>query len=393
VTAFAACFDFNGPETAKPFPLTQGGFMRIALVSPLFESVPPKFYGGTERVVHALSRGLTDRGHEVTVFASGDSSVGCRLVSVIEEALRLTKKPVQDPCAYNLKMLGQIARVADEFDVIHNHHDYWMLPLSQMTRTPMVTTLHGRLDVGDAPLALRAFPEAHYVSISNHQRRPLPDIKWLRTIYHGMEMSHLKAGLGRGNYLAFLGRITREKRPEYAIQIAKKSGMPLKIAAKIEGPESQAYYDTFVKPHVDGKFIEFVGEISEAEKSEFLGDAHALVFPIDWPEPFGLVVIEALACGTPVLARPFGAVPEITQDGITGYSAADIGELSRRVKDISTMDRKGCRRWVEERFSIQRMTKDYIHVYQHLEDYKNARVHRHRRDFLYPVERAVNGNS
>jgi glycosyltransferase involved in cell wall biosynthesis len=375
--------------------------MRIALISPLFESVPPKFYGGTERVVHALCKGLSLSGHEVTVFASGDSEVEGRLIPIVDEALRLRKKPVLDPFAYHLKMLGEVAQRADDFDVIHNHHDYWMLPLTHMTQTPVVTTLHGRLDLHDAEQAFRAYPGANFVSISNSQRKPLADLKWLGTVYHGMDIEHLKLSTREGTYLAFLGRITREKRPEYAIQIAQKSGVPLKIAAKIEGPESQAYYDTFVKPHVDGKFIEYVGEINEAEKSDFLGKARALVFPIDWPEPFGLVIIEALACGTPVLTRPFGAAPELTEDGVTGYCSAGIDALARRVRDISKIDRTGCRRWVEERFSLKRMTEDYIHVYQRLAGVTalapraiaELRAHRHRRDFVYPLERAAHRNS
>jgi len=375
--------------------------MRVALISPLFESVPPRFYGGTERVVQSLSQGLTDSGHDVTVFASGDSRVDCQLVPVIDEALRLTKKPVQDPLALNLKMLGQVAQMADEFDVIHNHHDYWMLPLSEMSDTPFLSTTHGRMDLQDSQKAFRAFPNANYVSISDNQRKPMPDLKWLRTIHHGMNIDHLKFREKSGEYLAFLGRITVEKRPEYAIEIAKKSGMPLKIAAKIEGPESQAYYDAKIKPHVDGKFIEYVGEINESEKSDFLGNAHAMVFPIDWPEPFGLVIIESLACGTPVLARPLGATPELTRDGVTGYCSSDLGELARLVKDVSKIDRKGCRRWVEERFSLARMTEEYIHVYQHLADFaavrsrtaKSASPHRHRRDILHPLERTFNRNS
>jgi len=346
--------------------------MRVALISPLFESVPPRLYGGTERVVHLLSRGLTEANIEVTVFASGDSTVEGKLVPVIDEALRFRKIPGQDAAAFNIKMLHEVASRAEEFDVIHNHHDYWMLPLSEMTNRPLVSTLHGRLDLPDIHEALGAFPNTHFVSISESQRKALPDLNWIRTIHHGIDPDVLEFHPRPGRYLAFLGRISREKRPDWAIAIAKAAGVPLKIAAKIEGSADQAFWETQVKPHVDGKFIEYVGEISESEKSDFLGNALATLFPIDWPEPFGLVTIESLACGTPVLARPCGAVAEILKDGITGYCSLDIQALARRVHDLSKIDRRRCRQWVEEKFSYQRMTEDYIHVYRYLSEFATA---------------------
>lgn len=375
--------------------------MRVGLLSPLFESVPPKLYGGTERVVHNLARGLTQNGVDVTVFASGDSHVPGILVPVVEESLRLHPERYPDPCAYNIKMLGDIAKQADDFDVLHNHHDYWMLPLSEMTRTPLLTTLHGRLDLQETRNTFMAFPNSYYTSISDSQRTPLRDLHWLRTIYHGIDLKNFRYHERPGDYLAFLGRITVEKRPELAIEIAKKSGVPLKIAAKIEGPASQAYYDTYVKPHVDGKFIQYVGEISESEKCDFLGQALAMVFPIDWPEPFGLVMIESLACGTPVLARPLGAAAEILGEGITGYSSLDVQTLARKVGEIGKISRPACRRWVEEKFSLQRMTEDYIHVYQHLIQLARFRArtsagqrpHRHRWDFVHSLQRTANGDS
>ncbi len=376
--------------------------MRVALLCPLFESVPPQYYGGTERMVHYLARGLTEAGIEVTLYASADSSCeGVELVPTIDRPLRLRKTPVVDPYALNFKMLSDVARRASDFDVIHNHHDYWMLPLSRMVDVPFLSTIHGRMDLQSQRTVFPAYADSGYISISDAQREPLPDLNWLRTIYHGIDISGLAFQRKAGGYLAFLGRIGDEKRPEWAIQLAKESGVPLKIAAKIEGREGQDYYDTWVKPHVDGKFIEYVGEISEGEKSEFLGNALALAFPIDWPEPFGLVVIESLACGTPVLTRPCGSLPEITRDGVTGFSELNIKRLSARVQDIPKIDRAGCRKWVEENFSLKRMTEDYIHVYRNLVESSTARTHtrqrlqshRSRRDLLYPFERVAHRHS
>src|SRR6185437_3445683 len=322
--------------------------MRVALLSPLFESVPPRLYGGTERVVAHLCRGLTEADIEVTLFASGDSCVEGQIIPVIDEALRLSRRPVLDPYAYNARMLAWVAKRADEFDVIHNHHDYWMLPLCRMTQTPVLTTLHGRLDLPDMPAAYLGYADSPFVSISDSQRGPLRLLNWVRTIHHGIDLRALQFHPKPGKYLAFLGRICMDKRPDWAIEIAQKAGVPLKIAAKIEGPGSQELFDTAIRPKIDGKNVEFIGEISEAEKSDFLGNALAVVFPIDWPEPFGLVMIESLACGTPVLARPCGSAREILRDGITGFSSLNLDELARRVKDIPAIPRSGCRDWVEK---------------------------------------------
>ncbi len=366
--------------------------MRIAFIAPLFESVPPRLYGGTERVIDHLCRGVQAAGTEVTLFASGDSAANVPLVPVVDRAFRLRETPVMDPYAYNLRMLALVAKHAEEFDVIHNHHDYWMLPLSEMTSTPLLTTLHGRLDLPDIAAAFMSYPKSYFVSISNSQRGPLAMLNWVRTIYHGLDLKEFEFNPRHGSYLAFLGRITWEKRPDLAIQMARRSGVPLKIAAKIEGRESEQYFEEYIKPHVDGKFIEYIGEISDREKSEFLGNALALAFPIDWPEPFGLAVIEALACGTPVLARPFGSIPELLQDGVTGYCHREIEVLAERVKDIQSIDRQGCRDWVEQRFSLQRMTEDYIDVYRELtESTRRAaqegarRSDRHRRNLIHSV--------
>ncbi|MCM2278474.1 MAG: glycosyltransferase family 4 protein [Oligoflexia bacterium] len=368
--------------------------MRVALLSPLFESVPPRLYGGTERVVYNLYRGLRSQGVDTVLFASGDSRVEGPLIPVIDESLRLRSAPVADPVAYHLKMLAVVADLAGDFDVIHNHHDYWMLPLTRMTRVPVLTTMHGRLDLPDLPAALGGFPGASYVSISDSQRQPLPWLRWMATIHHGIDTGPFELHRKPGRYLAFLGRISAEKRPDWAIKIAKLAGVPLKIAAKIEGKTGQDYYDAFVEPHVDGRFIEYVGEISEAQKSDFLGGALATVFPIDWPEPFGLVVLESLACGTPVLARPCGSVPELLRDGVTGFVHPDIAELARRIPDLPALDRPACREWVEARFSLKRMTEEYIDVYRRLsESSGQRRADRRRRNLLHPVQRVADGNS
>ncbi|MGK5090026.1 glycosyltransferase family 4 protein [Bdellovibrionota bacterium FG-2] len=369
--------------------------MRIALVAPLFESVPPKLYGGTERVVANLCEGLVRSGAEVTVFASADSTVNGALVPMVDRALRLRESPVQDIGPYHLRIIGEVAKRAAEFDVIHNHNDYSMFPLSKIVSTPVLSTLHGRLDLPDLRVAFDAFPELSFISISDSQRIPQPQLRWVKTIYHGIDVERFEFRPKPGEYLAFLGRIAREKRPEWAIEIAKKSGVPLKIAAKIEKGEGQDYYDTFIKPHVDGKFIEYVGEISESEKSDFLGNARALVFPIDWPEPFGLVVIEALACGTPVLARPVGSVPELLEDGKTGFLDLRIERLAERVLDLSQISRSVCRAQAEKRFSVRRMTEDYLNVYRFLSEFRPrvGRSDRHRRDLLYPLERSSDRNT
>jgi glycosyltransferase involved in cell wall biosynthesis len=287
-----------------------------------------------------------------------------------------------------MHMLSVVAEQADGFDVIHNHHDYWMLPLSRMTQTPLLTTLHGRMDLDDIQAAFLPYSEANYISISDSQRHPVSQFNWIKTIYHGLNIEAFKFYEKPGNYLAFLGRMSPEKKPDWAIQVAQAAGIPLKIAAKIEGPSGQSYYDRWVKPHVDGKWVEYVGEISEREKSEFLGNALALVFPIDWPEPFGLVVVESLACGTPVLARPCGAVPELLENGVTGFMHSKISGLARLAKSVSRINRRSCREWVEQKFSLQRMTEEYLHVYR-LVAGKRHDSHRHRRNFLHPVKRPL----
>jgi len=351
--------------------------LHIALLAPPFESVPPRLYGGTERVVDHLARGLVQAGHEVSVFASSDSHPSGRLIPITETALRLREPPVQDASAIQLSILLKLQQGLDlgtdsgarPIDVIHNHNDFWMLPLIHQSDAPMLTTLHGRLDLPDFIPAWRQANGPHgYVSISLAQRQPVADLPWVANIPHGLPLEQYPFYPKPGGYLAFLGRICPEKRPEWAIQIAQQSGIPLKIAAKIEGKAGRDWYDQKIKPHVDGRFIEFIGEISDREKGEFLGNALGLAFPIDWPEPFGLVMIESLACGTPVLARPCGSVTEVLSHGRTGFIASDIRELGRLARELPALSRANCRREAEVRFSLTRMTEDYLNAYRRIRE-------------------------
>ena len=362
------------------------GSVRIALISPPFESVPPKLYGGTERVVASLARGLIEQDVEVTLFASGDSITDARLIPVVPQGLRLKRPTFQDAGPYQLRMLTQIAAQADEFDIIHNHNDYWMFPLSTLSRTPLLSTLHGRLDLPDLHYTYQSFPHQSWIAISDSQRSQAPHAPWLQTIHHGIPVEDYEFHAQSGDYLAFLGRFSPEKGPEEAIAIAHRSGIPLKIAAKLEEGWMRQYFDSRIAPQIDGRFIEYVGEISENEKSEFLGNARALVFPIDWPEPFGLVMIEAMACGTPVLARPCGSVREIIRNGETGFIRADIESLAQlAMNEIDTLSRQKCRQHIEQNFSLRRMTEDYLHVYRSL--LSSPRSESHRRNLLHSLER------
>jgi glycosyltransferase involved in cell wall biosynthesis len=339
--------------------------MRIAQVSPLYESVPPKLYGGTERVVAYLTDELAAMGHEVTLFASGDSSPppGVDLVAGCASALRLDELCV-DPLPHHLAMLEEVARRADDFDVIHFHVDYLHLPLTRRLACPHLTTLHGRLDIPDlVPLYLE-FADVPLVSISDSQRKPLPWANWKGTILHGLPPALLRPGDGSGRYLAFVGRISPEKRVDWAIEIAAKAGLPIRIAAKI-GKSDEDYFRDRIRPLLSLPHVTFVGEIDERQKDRFLGDAAALLFPIDWPEPFGLVQIEAMACGTPVIAFPFGAVPEVVDDGVTGFVCHNVDHavdaVTRRLPELS---RRRCRERFERRFSARRMAADYVRTYQ-----------------------------
>jgi len=339
--------------------------MRIAQVAPLYGSVPPKLYGGTERIVSYLTEELVADGHDVTLFASADSLTKARLIPMSERALRLGSKNLIDPLASHIRMIEIVAREAQKFDIIHFHIDYLHFPSSRRQCIPSVTTLHGRLDIPELWPLYSEFRDIDLVSISNSQRKPIPWANWAATIYHGLPKHLLDPTLEAGKYLAFLGRISPEKRVDRAIEIARQAGVPIKIAAKVD-PVDQAYFDCTVRGLLDDPLVEFVGEISESQKSEFLGNARALLFPIDWPEPFGVVMIEALACGTPVVAYPKGAVPEIIEDGVSGYLVETIQEGVEAVGNLSKLDRGECRRVFEQRFSARRMCRDYLNVYKRL---------------------------
>jgi glycosyltransferase involved in cell wall biosynthesis len=316
--------------------------MRIAQVAPLYESVPPRLYGGTERVVSWLTEKLVSLGHDVTLFASGDSVTNAQLVPGCKQALRLDPNCV-DPLAHHTLLVEDVFSQARNFDLVHFHLDYLHFPRSRRENVPCLTTLHGRLDIPDLLPLYREFSEMRLVSISNSQRRPLPWANWARTVYHGMPVDALALHESKGKYLAFLGRVSPEKGVDSAIEIAIRSETPLKIAAKVDRADKE-YYEAKIKPLLDHPLIDFIGEIGNSEKEEFLGNAIALLFPIRWPEPFGLVTIEAMACGTPVIAYPHGSVPELIQDGRCGFLVQNIDEAVRAVKRTGTVDRKECRR-------------------------------------------------
>ncbi len=338
--------------------------MRIAQVAPLFESVPPKLYGGTERVVSWLTESLVSLGHDVTLFASGDSMTSARLVPACSRSLRLNRDCV-DRVAHHVNMLEYVLRSKSDFDLIHFHVDYLHFPLSRREQLPNLTTLHGRLDLPDLVPLYKTFSDMPVVSISDAQRRPLPWINWQGTVHHGMPADTLSFHSQPGKYLAFLGRTSPEKGLDEAIRIAKCVGIPLKIAAKIDQADVE-YFNTVIKPLLDHPLIEFVGEIGYAEKNEFLGNALAFLFPVNWPEPFGIVMIESLACGTPVIAYPHGSVPEVIEDGKTGYLVQDARAAARAVLNIHQISRATCRAQFEERFTAPRMARDYLAIYERL---------------------------
>ncbi|UOV05408.1 glycosyltransferase family 4 protein [Pseudoxanthomonas sp. F37] len=337
--------------------------MRIAQISPLFESVPPKLYGGTERVVSYLTEALVARGHHVTLFASGDSVTAADLTSFRDIALRLDPAPLKSPVAAHLSMLHGIRERADEFDVLHFHIDLLPLPIFEQLASKCVFTLHGRQDKQDLPQAYRRWSRYPLVSISDHQRLPLPWANWWQTIPHGMPTSLLMPPpRPRGDYLAFLGRLSPEKRPDRAIEIARRAGLPLRIAAKVDTADRRYFHET-IEPLLAGGGVEFVGEIDDAGKPEFLGNAAALLFPIDWPEPFGLVMIESMACGTPVIAWREGSVPEVVDDGRTGFIVDSIQAGVEAVARCRELDRHAVRRRFEQRFDARRMAADYESLY------------------------------
>ena len=344
--------------------------MRIAQIAPLYESVPPKTYGGTERVVSWLTEELVRLGHEVTLFASGDSMTTANLVAGCAESLRLASGCV-DPLAHHYVLLEKVLKRKADFDVMHFHCDYLHFPLSSRERYSHVTTLHGRLDIPDLVPLYNAYPGMPVVSISDAQREPLPNLNWQGTVHHGFPAETFAPSFKKGKYLAFLGRTSPEKGLDRAIEIATKAGLPLKIAAKVDKVD-QEYFDTCIRPLLTRDGIEFLGEIGYPEKNEFLADAAALLFPIAWPEPFGIVMIEAMACGTPVIAYPFGSVPEVIQDRVNGYIVSGTADAVKAIGKLGELDRKQVRKSYERRFTSSRMTQDYLKIYNRILSRKKA---------------------
>jgi glycosyltransferase involved in cell wall biosynthesis len=344
--------------------------LRIAQVAPLHESVPPRLYGGTERVVSYLTEELVRLGHDVTLFASGDSRTSAKLVPCCPESLRLAGT-CTDPVVPHLLMLEQVfARaegngVGGDFDIVHFHCDYLHYPLSRRSDIPNVTTLHGRVDMPELGALYREYSEVPLVSISDAQRAPIPWANWTATVHHGLPLDLYPAGDGRGGYLVFTGRFAREKRPDWAVEIARRAGMDLVMAAKVD-PSDRDYFEREIRHLLDQPGVTYVGEVDDRRKAELLGNAAAMIFPIDWPEPFGLVMIESLACGTPVIARRAAgsSVPEIISHGESGLMFDTLDEAVDAVRNVRGLSRARCREFFEERFSVHRMASDYLEVYQ-----------------------------
>ncbi|HJU11484.1 MAG TPA: glycosyltransferase family 4 protein [Candidatus Binataceae bacterium] len=338
--------------------------MRIAQISPLTEAVPPKLYGGTERVIAWLTEELVELGHDVTLFASGDSVTSAPLEAIWPRALRL-ENSIRDPYALHMTMLELVRRQADEFDILHFHLDYFPFSLFSRQSTPYVTTLHGRLDLPEHQPVFNTFSSVPVISISNSQRRPVPQAGWVKTIYHGVPAQLLTPQPLKPSYLAFLGRISPEKCVDRAIHIAGRAGLPIKIAAKIDRVDRE-YFEEHIKPLMALPFVDYIGEINDAQKSDFLSGAIALLVSIDWPEPFGLTMIEAMACGTPVIAFNRGSVPEIIEDGLTGYIVEDETSAVAAVNRLSALSRERVRARFDERFTARRMANEYLAAYRGL---------------------------
>jgi glycosyltransferase involved in cell wall biosynthesis len=342
--------------------------MRIAQVTPMYEAVPPVRYGGTERVVSYLTEELVRRGHDVTLFATGDSRTSAKLVPTVDRALRerFTAQEMREVAVpLHLAMLSEVLQRSEEFDVIHCHLEYLTFPFAPFLKAPMVTTLHGRLDYSYFKPTLTRFPNAALVSISNHQRAPLDEVKprWVGTVYNAVPVEEFPFNPNPGKYLLFVGRIAIEKRVDWAVEMAKRTGMKLIVAAKID-PTDQEYYEREVKHLFEHPLVEFIGEVDEQTKRELMRDAYALAFPIDWPEPFGMVMIEAMACGTPVLALNRGSVPEVLRHGVSGIIGQNIDDLIAAAPIVGRMDRHACRREAERRFSSRAMASGYEQVYR-----------------------------
>jgi len=338
--------------------------MKIAQVAPLFEAVPPKLYGGTERIVSFLTEELVRQGHDVTLFASGDSVTRAKLVACIPEALRLKEK-CEDLLAPHIVQLQEVIEHSGEFDIIHFHTDYLTFPFTQFLDVPHLTTLHGKLTIEELQMVYDKYQDEPVVCISNSQSRPLPQANFIGCVHHGLPIDLFKEGKGDGNYFAFLGRISPEKRCDRAIEIAIASDTPIRIAAKIDKADRE-YFEQQIKHLLDHPLVEYVGEINENQKQEFLGNAKALLFPIDWPEPFGLVTIESMACGTPILAWNCGSVPEIIKDGCSGFIVDSMPQTIEAAKKISLLNRSVVRNCFEQQFSVQRMAEQYLELYQKL---------------------------
>jgi glycosyltransferase involved in cell wall biosynthesis len=335
--------------------------VRIAQIAPLAEAVPPKLYGGTERVIWWLTEALIDQGHDVTLFASGDSVTSARLVACAPTGLRLAG--INDHTASLLAMLDRVLSAADQFDILHFHIDFLHFPTFRHLAGKSLTTLHGRQDLPDFWPAFRTFHEMRLVSISDDQRGPIEDARFAGTVHHGLPGNLIPFGDGKGDYLAFIGRISPEKRPDRAIEIARRAGMKLKIAAKVDRADS-AYFETVIEPLLDDPLIEYIGEIGDADKPAFLGGARALLFPIDWPEPFGLVMIEAMAAGTPVIAWRSGSTSEVIEHGRSGFLVDSVDEALAAVELAASLPRAGVRAAFDERFTADRMARDYVRLYE-----------------------------
>lgn len=337
--------------------------LRIAQIAPLIESVPPRKYGGTERVVHYLTEGLVQQGHDVTLFASGDSVTSARLVATVSESLRLGRK-VHSAVFVHMRMLSKVyEEMNGRFDIIHSHLEYLTLPYAARSPTPTILTMHGRLDVPDYADILRCYATLPYVSISDAQRNPAPELNWAGTVYHGYPETLFNYNPEPGNYFLYLGRFSEEKRPDQAILLAKACKIPLKLAAKID-PADKEYFRQRVEPLLDSPWVEYVGEVDDAKKGELLRNARALLNPIDWPEPFGLVMIEALACGTPVIVRRCGSSPEVIRQGVSGFICDTRQDFIRAIRSIDSISRRACRREFEQRFTLERMTARYERLYR-----------------------------
>lgn len=336
--------------------------MRIAQIAPLVERVPPEMYGGTERVVYCLTEELVKRGHEVTLFASGDSITTAKLIPVHGKALR-SDSYVDNYYPYHILEMGMVYDRAHEFDIIHSHMDYMAFPFTRLVTTPTVHTLHGRLDIPDVKKTFEYYRDSNFISISNAQRRFMPYLNWIDTVYHGYPLEKFPFNPDPEDYLVFVGRISPEKGPVEAIQIAERVRMRLIIVAKVD-PVDQAYFDEVVKPLIQPGFIDYVGEKGEEERNEIVKKAKAFIFPLNWPEPFGLVIIESLACGTPIITRSRGSIPELMVHGKTGFICETWEEMADAVQDIARIDRMACRHHAEENFSISQMVNKYEKIYE-----------------------------